>query len=180
MQHKGDNLYGILAEFDDPERLVEATERAREHGYRQLDAYTPYPVHGLAAAAGLKPTRLPLIVFGGGVLGALTGYGLQYVTTVLIYPHNIGGRPLHSWTAFIPITFELTVLFAALSGVLAMIVLNGLPRPYHPVFNVPAFKRASQDRFFLCLKASDPLFDYVATRQFLEGLQPCGVQEVPR
>lgn len=171
-------LYGLMAEFDTPEELLAAAQRARDAGYRQMDAYTPFPVEGLAEAIGFRRTWLPLIVLIGGIIGCLSGYLLQYWTSVIDYPLNIGGRPLHSWPAFVVVTFELTILFAALSAVLGMLALNGLPMPYHPVFNVPRFAFATRDRFFLCLEATDPQFDREETRRFLERSQPRQVSEV--
>jgi len=167
-----------MAEFDNPNDLVAAASRARAEGYRQMDAYTPFPVEGLAEALGFHRTRVPLIVLIGGLVGCATGYLMQYYLTALDYPLNIGGRPLNSWPAFIPITFELTILVAALSAVLGMLALNGLPMPYHPVFNVPRFALASRNRFFLCIEASDPRFDLEATRHFLESLNPREVATV--
>lgn len=171
-------LYGLMAEFDRAEDLVEAARRAREAGYTRMDAYTPFPVHGLDEALGLRRTRLPLVVLIGGIVGAISGYALQYWTSVIDYPLNIGGRPYHSWPAFVPVTFETTVLFAALAAVLGMLALNGLPMPYHPVFNAPRFELASRSHFFLCIEARDPRFDQQRTRQFLESLKPHGVYEV--
>lgn len=175
------DVYGLLAEFDDPQTLVEAARRTRAAGYRRLDAYSPIPVHGLDEALGNRPTRLPLITFIGGLLGCIGGYVLQYYFTVIDYPMNVGGRPPeHSWPAFVPIMFELTVLGAALASVLGMLALNGLPMPYHPVFNVPEFRLASRNRFFLCIEAIDPQFDEEQTRSFLADFQPRSLQEVPR
>ena len=171
-------LYGLMAEFETPTALVSATERARLAGYREMDAYSPIPIEELNDALGLRRTRLPILVFAGGVLGGLAGYGLEYWSQVIAYPLNIGGRPFHSWPHFIPVTFETTVLGAALSAFVGMWVLNKLPMPYHPVFNVPAFARASRDRFFLCIETSDPKFDRHATWTFLESLHPVGVSEV--
>lgn len=171
-------LYGLMAEFQNPHDLVEAARRAREAGYRQMDAYSPYPVEGLAEALGLERTRVPLITLIGGLLGAAVGFALQYWISVIDYPINVGGRPLNSWPAFIIVTFELTVLFAALFAVLGMLALNGLPMPYHPVFNVPRFALATRDRFFLCIEASDPKFRPDETRYFLERLAPRVVSEV--
>jgi hypothetical protein len=171
-------LYGLMAEFDTPDALVAATEKARLAGYRQMDAYSPIPIEELNEALGLKRTRLPKLVFIGGVLGGLGGYGLQYFSAALAYPLNIGGRPFHSWPQFIPVTFETTVLGAALTCFVGMWALNKLPMPYHPVFNVPAFARASRDRFFLCIETTDPRFDRHATARFLESLHPVGVSEV--
>jgi hypothetical protein len=172
-------IYGLLAEFTDPDDLLAAVRRAREEGYRRMDAYTPLPVEGLAEAIGFTHNRLPWVVLVGGILGAATAYGMMYFSAVINYPINVGGRPLHSWPAFIPITFELTVLGASLFAVFGMLGLNGLPMPYHPVFNVPGFALASRNRFFLCIQADDPKFDRVATRQFLESLGPKQVSEVP-
>jgi hypothetical protein len=172
-------IHGLMAEFTTPTELVEATRKAYAEGYRKMDAYTPFPVEELSAALGFRHTRLPLVVLVGGILGGLTGYGLQYWVSVVAYPLNVGGRPLHSWPSFIPVTFEMTVLFAAGFAVLGMLALNGLPMPYHPVFNVPRFALASRDRFFLCIEATDPKFDRAATQAFLESLQPRHVAEVP-
>ncbi len=172
------DLYGIMAEFDDPEELVQATQRAYEAGYRTMDAYSPFPVHGLSQALGHRGVRLPYIVLIGGLVGAAAGFGLQYFASAIDYPVNIGGRPFNSWPAFIPITFELTILVAALSAVLGMLGLNGLPQPYHPVFNVPNFELASRSHFFLCIESTDPQFDPVETRRFLESLGAHGVADV--
>jgi hypothetical protein len=171
-------LYGLLAEFDNPTALVHATEQARLAGYRQMDAYSPIPIEELSEALGLEKTRLPKAVLLGGILGGLGGYGLEYWTQVIAYPLNIGGRPLHSWPQFIPVTFEMTVLGSALTAFLGMWALNKLPQPYHPVFNAPEFARASTDRFFLCIEAADPRFDLEATGTFLKGFHPLGVTEV--
>jgi hypothetical protein len=171
-------LYGLMAEFEQPEELLVAVQRTRQEGYRRLDAYTPFPVHGLAEALGLHHNRLPLVVLIGAIVGGVGGYLLQYYAAVIDYPLNVGGRPLHSWPAFIPVTFELTILGAALAAVLGMLALNGLPMPYHPVFNVPQFALATRNRFFLCIEAADPQFERVRTRQFLESLQPHEVFEV--
>ncbi len=171
-------VYGLLAEFATPEELLAAARRARDAGYRQMDAYTPFPIEGLAEVIGFRRTWLPLLVLVGAIVGCLSGYLLQYWTSVVDYPLNIGGRPPHSWPAFVVVTFELTILFAALSAVLGMLALNGLPMPYHPLFNVPRFALATRDRFFLCLEATDPLFDREETRRFLERSQPRQVSEV--
>ena len=172
------SLYGLMAEFDNPSDLLDAARRAHEEGYRRMDAYSPFPVHGLAEAIGFKRTLVPLLVFLGGAVGGIGGYALQYWISVIDYPINVGGRPLHSWPAFIPVTFELTVLVAALAAVLGMLALNGLPRPHHPVFNVPAFELATRNRFFLCIEAADPSFDGSQTKRFLESLKPQAVYEV--
>jgi hypothetical protein len=171
--------HGLMAEFDDPRALVAAAGRARAEGYRSMDAYTPFPVEGLAEALGFRKNRLPLLVLAGGLVGAAGGYFLQYYGNVVDYPINIGGRPLHSWPSFIVPAFETTILCAALAAVLGMLGLNGLPKPYHPVFNVPRFALASRDRFFLVIEAADPAFDPIATRAFLESLSPLEVSDVP-
>jgi len=173
-------IYGLMAEFTSPEALVAAAERAHREGYRRLDAYTPLPVEGLAEAIGFHKNRLPLLVLIGGIVGAASGFFLQYWFHVIDYPLIIGGRPLNSWPMFIPVTFELTVLFAALAAVLGLLALNGLPMPYHPVFNVERFELASRNRFFLCIEARDAKFDAAATRRFMESLNPQGVYEVER
>jgi hypothetical protein len=172
-------IYGLVAEFDNPTDLVAGAHRAREAGFRRMDAFTPFPVEELTEALPIRRSRLPLIVLLGGLIGGAGGYLLQYYTAVISYPMNIGGRPNHSWPAFIPVTFEMTVLAASLAAVLGMLALNGLPMPYHPLFNVPSFALASRDRFFLCIEAADPKFEETATRQFLAGLNPRSVQEVP-
>jgi hypothetical protein len=171
-------IYGLMAEFDSPDALVAAVRQARQAGYRKMDAYTPFPVEELNDALELGRSRVPLIVLVGGILGAALGYFMQYYIAVVDYPVNIGGRPLHSWPAFIPVTFEMTVLVAGLFAVLGMLALNGLPMPYHPVFNVPGFTLASQDRFFLCIEATDALFDGHETRRFMDHLAPRGVSVV--
>ena len=175
---KNSVIHGVMAEFDDPTSLVEATERAHHEGYRCMDAYSPFPIEELHEALGGHHTRLPLIVLIGGVCGCLGGYGLQYWSSVMAYPLNIGGKPLHSWPAFIPVTFECTILVAALSAVLGMLALNRLPQPYHPVFNVPRFALASRNRFFLCIEAAVPKFDLEGTRDFLTSLNPREVSTV--
>jgi hypothetical protein len=171
-------LHGVIGEFEDPAALVEAARRAREAGYRKMDAYTPYPIHELAQALGLPRTKLPVLVFIGGAVGCATGLLMQWFATAVHYPINVGGRPLASWPSYIPITFELTVLFAAVTAVLGMLGLNRLPMPYHPVFNVPRFALASRDRFFLCIEAGDPLFDLEKTKAFLASLNAREVTEV--
>ena len=170
--------YGLLAEFTEPTSLVQAAARAHEAGYKRFDAYSPFPIEELQEALGMHHTRLPLIVLIGGLCGGIGGYALQFWVATMAYPVNIGGRPLHSWPAFIPVTFECTILAAALSAVLGMLALNGLPMPYHPVFNVPRFALASRNRFFLCIQARDEKFDLVKTRQFLETLNPREVTTV--
>ena len=172
------DLYGVMAEFTDTERLLEAAHRTYAQGYRRLDAYTPFPVDGLAEAIGFHYNRLPLIVLLGGLLGGVGAFFMQWYSAVIDYPLNIGGRPLNSWPAFIPITFEVTILVAALSAVFGMLGLNGLPKPYHPVFNIPSFEMASRSHFFLVVHGDDPKFDRAAVREFLGGLGPKDVFEV--
>jgi hypothetical protein len=171
-------LYGLLAEFDNPQQLVQAARRVREAGYRRVEAYSPFPIEELNEALRLRPSRLPWIVLGGAIVGGLGGFFLQYWFNVLAYPTNIGGRPHNSWPAFLVPTFETTVLFSALAAVLGMFALNGLPMPHHPVFNVERFALASRNRYFLCIEARDRSFDREATRRFLEGLRPSEVSDV--
>lgn len=173
------NLYGLLAEFDDAKDLLAAARKARAAGYRKLNAYTPFAVKGLDEIIETpRKNWIPIIVFIGGVLGGLTGFFMQYFYLVVHYPINVGGRPLNSWQAFVPITFELTVLGAAIFGAFGMLWLNGLPRLFHPVFTVPQFRSASDDKFFLCLEADDAKFDRAETRWFLESLEPLEVIDV--
>ena len=172
------NIFGMMVSFDNPNALIEAAGAARKAGYRRIDAYSPYPVEGLSEALELRTTRLPLVVLAGGLLGAAGAYFMQYYASVIDYPLNVGGRPLHSWPAFIPITFELTILVAAVFAVLGMLALNGLPEPYHPVFNVPEFELASRSHFFLTIESDDPQFDLDETRQFLESLGGESVSEI--
>ena len=172
-------MHGLMAEFSTPDEIVAAARRARAAGYSTLDAYSPFPIEALAEAAGHRSRgRLPFLVLMGGIVGGLGGYLLQYWTSVHVYPLNVGGKPLHSWPAFIPVTFECTVLGAALMAVFGMLALNGFPSPYHPVFNVPEFAAASSNRFFLCIETRDPKFDPQATRAFLESLAPMGIYDV--
>lgn len=171
-------LYGLLAEFDSATSIVSAARQAREAGYVKVDAFTPFPIHELDEALRLPRTKLPWIVLGGGLAGMLTGFGLQYWTSAIEYPFNVGGRPFASWPAFVIPAYELTILFAGLTTAIGMILLNGLPQPYHPLFNVPTFSNASADRFFLCVEAVDPKFEMGATRAFLQGLKPLGVSDV--
>ena len=172
------SVYGLMAEFDDPTTLVAATDRAHHQGYRRMDAYSPFPIEELHDAIGSQPSRLPLIVLIGGLLGCIGGYVLQYWVSVVAYPVNVGGKPFHSWPAFIPVTFECTILAAALAAVLGMLALNGLPMPYHPVFNVPRFALASRNRFFLVIEAADTKFELEETRRFLETIGPREVSTV--
>jgi Alternative complex III, ActD subunit len=171
--------YGLMAEFTSPHEVVAAAHLVHDRGFRKVDGYSPYPIEELGEALGLHRSRLPPLVLTGGVLGLVGGLGLEYWTSAVAYPMNIGGRPLGSWVAFIPPAFETTVLLAALTAVLGMLALNGLPQPYHPVFNVPSFALASRDRFFICVESRDPLFDAAGTRKFLEELPGVkGVHEV--
>jgi hypothetical protein len=178
MSERRSQLFGVMGEFSTPESLLAATKKAREAGYKHVEAYTPFPVEGLSEAVGFKWTAVPLLTLMGGVGGGLTGFGLQYWVAAITYPINIGGRPLNSWPAFIPVTFELTVLGASIFAVFGMLALNKLPQPYHPVFNVERFAQASTDKFFLCIEARDPKFDLVETSKFLQSLHAQHVNEV--
>ncbi len=174
-----DWVFGLAAEFESDAELMHAAEEAYAQGYRKMDGYTPFPIEGLAKALG-KTNRIPLLVLLAGILGGSSAYFMQWFANVISYPLNVGGRPLHSWPSFIPITFELTVLGAALTAFFFALGLSGLPKPYHPMFNLPEFERASQDRFFLCIEREDPQFDEEQTRSFLEGLHPLMVKEVAK
>jgi hypothetical protein len=171
-------IYGLMAEFPSADALVAAAHQVHEAGFQKVDAFTPYPIEAVSEALALPPSKVPLLVLVGGLLGGLGGYMLQYWSQVIRYPMNIGGRPVHSWPSFIVPTFECTILGAALTAVIGMILLNGLPLPYHPVFNVPRFALASRDRYFLVIEAVDPKFDPDATRSFLAGLNASEVSEV--
>lgn len=171
-------IYGMLAEFDTPDAMVHATEQAYEHGYRKMDAYSPFPIEEASEALHFHKTAVPFFVLVGGLTGATLGFMLQWIGTAIDYPLNVGGRPLFSWPAFIPITFESTILLAGFAAIISVILLNGLPRPYHPVFNGENFERATDDRFFLCIEAKDPQFDLAETRAFLESQKPLNVSEV--
>lgn len=178
MEHHEPQLYGVMAEFETANQLLHAAEKVRDAGYKHMDAYAPFPVEGLTEALGLGRNKVALVTLLGGLCGGLGGFGFEYWVNVISYPMNIAGRPLNSWPAFIPVTFELTVLGAALSAVFGMIAMNGLPRPHHPVFNIHRFSRASTDRFFICIEATDPKFHLADTARFLEGLHPQHVTEV--
>ncbi len=175
---KKNTIYGLMAEFSTAEQLLDAAHRTSGAGYRRIDAFSPFPIEGLAEAVGFHGTRLPLVVLLAGIAGGCAGFFLQYYGAVTSYPINVGGRPLNSWPAFVPITFELIILFAAGGAVLGMLAMNGLPTPYHPVFNVPRFALASRDRFFLCIKARDPMFDLEKTKRFLATLNAREVSEI--
>lgn len=172
-------IFGVMAEFETPQQVLTAARRAREEGYTDMDAYTPYPVESLADELGLPRTRVPFVVLISGLVGAAAGFFMQWYSMSVSYPFNVGGRPTNSWPVFIPIAFEVMVLVASFSALLGMFFLNGLPRPHHPLFNVPRFVHASQDRFFLCIEATDPRFDRIRTTEFLRSLQPSEVVEVP-
>jgi len=171
-------IYGLIAEFDDPNSLVLAAHRAHDEGYRRMDAYSPFPIEELHEALHMHDMRLPFIVLIGGLVGGIGGYVLQWWTSAVNYAVNVGGKPFHSWPAFIPITFECTILGASLSAVFGMLALNGLPQPYHPVFNVPRFALASRNQFFLCIESKDPKFELEKTRRFLDSLGPREVTTV--
>jgi Protein of unknown function (DUF3341) len=173
-------IFGLMAEFETVDALFAATRRARQAGYRDMDAYTPYAVEGLAEELGEPKSRIPLVVLIGGLVGAGAGFLMQYWSMAIDYPFNAGGRPLNSWPAFIPVAFEMMILVASFSAFLSMLFMNDLPRPHHPLFNVPQFARASQDRFFLCIEATDPQFDPQRTLEFLSGAEShLGIVEVP-
>ncbi|MDT4965284.1 MAG: hypothetical protein QOJ64_21 [Acidobacteriota bacterium] len=171
-------LYGLMAEFDQPTELVEAARRTYDAGFRRINGYSPYPIPELWEAIGFHKTRLPIIVLIGGIIGGLGGYFMMYYMEVIDYPLNVGGRPFHSWPAFLPITFETTVLCAALAAVFGMLALNKLPQPYHPVFNAERFALATRDRFFLVIEARDPKFDHDKTMEFMKSLNPKEVIDV--
>ena len=171
--------YGLMAEFDNPTDAVRAAQRVYEEGYRKIDAYSPYPVEELSEAIGFHTDRLPLVVLLGGLFGCAGGAALCYWVSTTAYALNIGGRPLNSWPAFIPVAYECTILLAAIAAVFGMILMNGLPQPYHPVFNAPRFELASRVHFFVCIEAVDPKFDLVKTREFLATLGAHDIAEVP-
>ncbi len=171
-------LYGIVAEFAEPAPLVKAAHAAYRGGYRALDAFTPFPVEGLAEAIGMRRTYVPLITLLGGIAGGVGAYGTQLYSAAVDYPLNVGGRPLHSWPSFVPITFELTVLCAALSAVIGMLALNRLPRPHHPIFETPHFEQRNASHFYLAIEASDPRFDTQEVRRFLAEQAPAALWEV--
>ncbi len=173
-----ENLYGLLAEFNTPTELVEAARKTREAGYTKTDAFSPFPIHEMDEALGIKRSILSFMIFGGGLIGLLGGLGMQVYLMGVEYPLNVGGRPFLSWPSFIPITFECTILLASATAVFGMLFLNGLPQPYHPVFNVPRFALASREKFFLVIETSDPNFKYEETSEFMQALHPQEVYDV--
>src|SRR5467141_138622 len=170
-------IYGMMAEFDSASDLVAAARRTHEAGYKKIDAYSPFPVEELAEAIGFHSNRVALVTLIGAAIGGLSGYLMQYWIATISYPINVGGRPYHSWPSFIVVTFEMTILFGGISAVFGMLALNGLPMPYHPVFNVARFAMATKDRFFLIVFSTDPKYDTTGTRQFLESLGPRSIAE---
>lgn len=175
-----DTRYGMIAEFDEAETLIRAAGAAKDAGYKRMEGYSPFPVHGLSEAIGFHDNRVPWIVFLSGLAGGCLGYLMQFWISVVDLPMNVGGKPMNSAPSFVPVTFECTILFAVLSAFGSVLALNLLPQPYHPIFNAQGFERASQDRFFLCIEADDPLFDEEGTREFLEGLKPMNVSMVEK
>lgn len=178
MDTKRNDLHGIVAEFDHPDDLLAACGAAREAGFKQMEAYSPFPVHGLIEALGKKHTKLQWLVGCAGLFGCLGGLTMVWWMLVIDYPLNVGGKPYFGWPMFIPVIFETTILCAALTSAFGMLAINGFPHPYHPLFRVDAFERASSDRFFLCIEAEDPKFDRGSTRQFLQSLNPLSVNDV--
>lgn len=180
MHHQDDTpkVYGLIAEFDDPDALCAATEQAYEAGYRTMDAFSPFPIHGLAESMGVDKTSVSMFTLIGGLTGAVAGFGMQWFAMVIHMPFDIGGKPYFSWPSFIPITFEMTILFGAFSALGSMLLMNELPRLHHPIFNAKRFERASSDGFFLCIESNDGQYDRETTATFLRGLSPVEVSEV--
>lgn len=174
-----DDIYGIMAEFDTATQLVDAANQVRLAGYTKTDAFSPFPLHEIDEALGIKRSILPLLVFGGGVMGLLTGIALQVFVHYIDYPLNVGGRPYISIPSMVPPAYELTILLAGFTAVFGMLFLNGLPRPYHPVFNVPRFALATREKFFLIIEAADPKYDHDEVKAFMESLKPQEVFDVP-
>lgn len=172
------NLHGIMAEFDTPTQLVDAARKVRDAGYVKTDAFSPFPLHEIDEALGIKRSILPYLIFAGGITGLLSGLGLTYFVHVIDWPIIVGGRPHFSLPAFIPPSYELTILFASLTAVFGMLFLNGLPAPYHPVFNVPRFALATREKFFLIIESADPQYDYEETKSFMESLDAQEVFDV--
>jgi hypothetical protein len=172
------NIYGLLAEFDTPTQLVNAANKVREAGYTKTDAFSPFPLHEIDEALGIKRSILPILVFCGALIGLLTGIGLQIFVHYIDYPIIVGGRPFISIPSFIPASYELTILFAAFTAVFGMLLLNGLPQPYHPVFNVPRFALATREKFFLLIETKDSKFNYDETKSFMQSLNPQEVFDV--
>jgi hypothetical protein len=172
-------LFGLLVQFDEADELIAAAQKTHAEGYTRAEAYSPYPIEELAEALEFRNTGIPKVFLIGGIVGGCTGFGLQYWCSAIAYPINVGGRPFNSWPAFIPVTFEMTILFSALCGVLGMLALNGLPRPHHPLFAIEQFDRATVDKFFLLILARDPQFHPAKTRSFLESLGAEEVIDVP-
>ncbi len=171
-------IYGLLAEFDTTTEIVVAAEKVRDAGFTETDAFSPFPIHEMDEALGIKRSILPYVVFAGGIAGLILGLGLQYYTHVIDYPIIVGGRPHFSLPAFVPPAYEMTILLAGFAAVFGMLFMNGLPKPYHPVFNVPRFNLATREKFFLLIKADDPKYDYEETKAFLESLDPQEVFDV--
>lgn len=163
-------LHGVVAQFETVDDILAAAAKCRDHGFTNWDCHTPFPVHGLDKAMGVRNTVLPWLVFCGGLTGFLTGIGLQYFTNVMEYPFVISGKPMASWPVYVPVVFELTVLFSALTTFFGMWGMNGLPQLHHPLFFSERFKRASDDRFFVSVLSDDPKFDAAQTTEFLKGI----------
>jgi hypothetical protein len=177
LEHRS-HTYGVIGEFEHAEELINAARKIREAGYHHFEAYSPFPLEGLNEAMALGRNKVPLVTLIGGLCGGLGGFGFQYWVNVFAYPINIAGRPLNSWPAFIPVTFELTILFASLSAVFGMLALNGLPQPHHPIFNAHRFSHATTDRFFVCIEARDKKFDLAESARLLQSLNAHHVSEV--